>query len=112
MILDARKTSAQRRSNASKIIKNPSASSEPWLCKEHHVEGISKSGKLISFYRNPCYKKNLLLKKKVVNISASYQITERFSLYGKVENVLDKDYVVITDYGTDPITAYLGVKFK
>ncbi|PKG37269.1 TonB-dependent receptor domain-containing protein [Psychromonas sp. Urea-02u-13] len=48
----------------------------------------------------------------LVNISAKYQITSRFAIYGKIENVLDKDYVVITDYGTDPITAYIGVTFK
>ena len=58
MILDARETPAQRRFNAPKIIENPSASSEPRADKEHHVEGIFKSGKFISFYRNPCYKKN------------------------------------------------------
>ena len=58
MVLDARQTPAQRRFNAPKIIQNPSASSEPRADKEHHVEGIFKSGKFISFYRNPCYKKS------------------------------------------------------
>tara|TARA_R110001583_G_scaffold21088_1_gene80242 strand:+ start:6153 stop:8021 length:1869 start_codon:yes stop_codon:yes gene_type:complete len=48
----------------------------------------------------------------LVNLSANYQMTERFSIYGKIENVLDKDYVVITDYGTDPITGYVGVRFQ
>ena len=48
----------------------------------------------------------------LVNISAEYKITERFSIHGRIENVLDKNYVVITDYGTDPFTAYVGVTFK
>jgi vitamin B12 transporter len=48
----------------------------------------------------------------LVNLSANYQITDRFSIYGKIENLFDKDYVVITDYGTDPITGYVGVKFQ
>ena len=65
MILDAGETPAQRRFNAPKIIENPSASSEPRADKEHHVEGIFKSGKFISFYRNPCYKKRHFFKKMV-----------------------------------------------
>ncbi len=57
MILNARKTPAQRRYNAPKIIQNRSASSELWLGKEHHVGEILKSEEIISSYRNPCYTK-------------------------------------------------------
>ena len=48
----------------------------------------------------------------LVNISANYKITDRFSIHGKIENLLDKDYIVITDYGTDPFSAYVGISFK
>ncbi|MEL0630194.1 TonB-dependent receptor plug domain-containing protein [Psychromonas aquatilis] len=48
----------------------------------------------------------------LVNLGVSYQLTEHFSIHGRVENVLDKDYVVITDYGVDPFSAYIGVTFK
>mgnify|MGYP004306079783 CR=1 FL=1 len=92
MILDARKTPAQRRYNAPKIIQNPSASSEPWPCKEHHVEGIFKSGKFISFYRNPCYKKKALLLKKgswgsPISCPISYDSLDVFSRTGSSEYV-------------------------
>ena len=43
MILDARKTPAQRRYNESKIIENASRSSEMWADKEHNVEEIFKT---------------------------------------------------------------------
>jgi len=48
----------------------------------------------------------------LVNISASYQLTDRFSVYGRIENVFDEEYVVVTDYDTDPLSAYIGVSFK
>ena len=48
----------------------------------------------------------------VVNLAANYQVTDRFAIYGRIDNVLDKDYVVVTDYNTDPFTAYVGVSFK
>ncbi|WP_413700432.1 TonB-dependent receptor plug domain-containing protein [Psychromonas sp. KJ10-10] len=48
----------------------------------------------------------------LVNLGVNYKITDRFSVYGKIENLFDEDYVVITDYGTDPITGYVGVKFQ
>lgn len=48
----------------------------------------------------------------VVNIAATYQLHPRFAVYGRVENAFDKDYVEVTDYGTEPITAYIGVSFK
>ena len=51
MILDARKTPAQRRYNAPKIIQNRSASSELWRGKEQHVGEILESEEISSFYR-------------------------------------------------------------
>ena len=45
MILDARKTSAQRRYNESKIVENVSRSSELRADEGHHAEGIFKSEK-------------------------------------------------------------------
>ena len=48
----------------------------------------------------------------VINIAATYQIHPRFSVYGRIENALDKDYVEVTDYGTEPLTAYIGINFK
>ena len=49
MILDAQKTSAQRRFNAPKIIQNLSARSELCPVKEHHVEGILKKWIIVDF---------------------------------------------------------------
>ena len=57
MILDARKTPAQRRYNEPKIIENTSRSSEPWADKDHHVEGILKSDACPIYYRKSYCKK-------------------------------------------------------
>ncbi len=48
----------------------------------------------------------------VVNIAAAYQVHKRVSIYGRIENAFDTDYVNITGYSTEPLSAYLGVSFK
>lgn len=48
----------------------------------------------------------------VVNVGVNYQVHEHIAIYGRVENAFDKNYVDITGYSTDPLTAYLGVSFK
>ena len=60
MILGPLKARAQRCSNAPKFIKNYRVSSELWTLKEHHVEGILKSGLIVIFtdyYRKSYCKK-------------------------------------------------------
>lgn len=48
----------------------------------------------------------------VVNIAAAYQVNEHITLSGRIENAFDKDYEEVTDYATDPLTAYVGVSFQ
>ncbi|WP_028864570.1 TonB-dependent receptor domain-containing protein [Psychromonas aquimarina] len=48
----------------------------------------------------------------LVNIGANYQVHPRITVYGRIENAFDTDYVDITGYSTEPLTAYLGVRFQ
>jgi len=48
----------------------------------------------------------------VVDLRASYQLTEAIELYGRVNNLFDADYQQITGYGTPGIASYFGVKFN
>lgn len=48
----------------------------------------------------------------VVNLAGAYQINEHFAVNARIDNLFDKDYVEITDYGTDSMTAYIGITVK
>ena len=46
----------------------------------------------------------------LVNLAASYQVTEKAQIYGRVENLLDEDYQQVYTYASPGIAAYGGVK--
>lgn len=48
----------------------------------------------------------------VFDLTASYQLTENFRLYGRVENTFDKEYQEIIDYNAAGTAAYIGVRFN
>ncbi len=48
----------------------------------------------------------------ILNIAATYQVHPRIAVFGRVENVLDKEYENITGYNTEPLSAYIGVSFR
>ena len=48
----------------------------------------------------------------VVNVSASYQVTNRLELYTRVENLFDQDYEEVASFGTPIRSVYGGVKFE
>jgi vitamin B12 transporter len=45
-----------------------------------------------------------------VDLSAAYDVTEDVQLFGRVENIADKQYQEVDTYGTPGRTAYLGVR--
>ena len=48
----------------------------------------------------------------VINIAATYQIHKHIAVSARLENAFDKDYVEVSGYNTDPLSAYLGVSFQ
>lgn len=48
----------------------------------------------------------------LLNVAASYQMTEQAQLYGRVENLLDERYEEVWSYGGSGIAAYAGVKIR
>ena len=48
----------------------------------------------------------------VFDLTASYQITESFQVYGRLENSFDEDYQEIIDYNAAGAAAYIGVSFN
>lgn len=48
----------------------------------------------------------------VFDLTASYQLTENFRVYGRLENAFDEDYQEIIDYNTAGAAAYIGVSFN
>jgi vitamin B12 transporter len=46
----------------------------------------------------------------LVNLAASYKLSEQVTLFGRVQNLTDADYEEIFDYNTAPIAAYAGMK--
>jgi vitamin B12 transporter len=48
----------------------------------------------------------------VVNLAVSCDVTERFRLSGRVENLFDEDYEEVSGFGTPGIAGYLGVQLQ
>lgn len=48
----------------------------------------------------------------ITGLRASFPVTERIELYGRVDNVFDADYVTAFGYGTFGRSAYAGVRLK
>ena len=46
----------------------------------------------------------------LVNLAASWQIIENLKIYGRVENLFDKQYEEVAGYGTAGASGYLGLK--
>ena len=47
-----------------------------------------------------------------VDATLAYQITDRYQIYGRIENLLDEDYEENVDYGVPPIAGYLGLRAR
>ena len=47
----------------------------------------------------------------LVNPAFSYRISENVEMFGKVENLFNRDYEEVKGYGTPGISAYGGIKF-
>jgi vitamin B12 transporter len=45
-----------------------------------------------------------------LDLSAAYDLTSEVQLFGRVENIADKQYQEVDTYGTPGRTAYLGVR--
>ncbi len=48
----------------------------------------------------------------VVDIITDYDINSNFSIYGKVDNILDEEYQEITGYATSSRAFYMGFRYK
>lgn len=48
----------------------------------------------------------------LVNLNAEYKLTDRFSVFGRVENLFDEDYEEIFSFATPGRAAYGGVKAR
>ncbi|WP_321389349.1 TonB-dependent receptor domain-containing protein [uncultured Desulfuromusa sp.] len=46
----------------------------------------------------------------LVNLAASYQITDNCKIFSRVDNLFDKEYEEVTGYGTAELSGYAGIK--
>ena len=47
-----------------------------------------------------------------IDINARYQVTDRFELFGRIENLLDAHYQQILGYGTPGLSGSVGVRWR
>lgn len=62
--------------------------------------------------RNDGATKQLLKAYTLVNLATSYQVTDNFKLFGRIDNLFDKDYEEVAGYGTAGLSGYAGVKLS
>ena len=48
----------------------------------------------------------------LLNIGASYAITERFTIYGKITNVTDDDQQTIFGFNSPGTEGLIGIRFR
>lgn len=48
----------------------------------------------------------------LVNLAASYQVTDHMKIFGRIDNLFDKDYEEVAGYGTAGLSAYAGVRLS
>lgn len=48
----------------------------------------------------------------LVNVGGEFHVNDRFSLYGRVENLFDEDYEEVFGFNTPGTTAYLGMRMS
>jgi vitamin B12 transporter len=46
----------------------------------------------------------------IVDLAASYQLSQSFEIFGRVDNLFDKEYQEVLGYGTLGAAAYGGIK--
>ena len=47
-----------------------------------------------------------------VDVTLAYQVTDRYEIYGRIENVLDEDYEEVVDYGVPDLGGFIGVRAR
>ena len=47
-----------------------------------------------------------------VDTTLAYRISDRYEIYGRIENLLDETYEENVDYGVPPIAGYLGIRAR
>ncbi|MDO8546268.1 MAG: TonB-dependent receptor [Nitrospirales bacterium] len=52
-----------------------------------------------------------MLSYDVVNVSATYDVTKQWQVFGRIENLFDKDYEEVLFFGTPSRSVFAGVKF-
>lgn len=55
---------------------------------------------------------NVLDEYFLVNLSGRYAMNDRWSIYGRVDNVLDENYQEVFGYGSAPLSGYAGIEFR
>ncbi|MBN1958405.1 MAG: TonB-dependent receptor [Desulfuromonadales bacterium] len=48
----------------------------------------------------------------LVNLATSYQINDNLKIFGRIDNLFDKDYEEVSGYGTAGLSAYAGIKLS
>ena len=71
-----------------------------WTLGVRHVRGLEEFGGA----EQPSY--------TVVRTAAQWALSENFTLFGRVENLLDENYEEIPGFPANPIGAYIGLKWS
>ncbi len=84
------------------------------IAKLHIGADLEYVGSRTDVIFNPDYTKSDVETGKytVVNLTADYQITKAFQVYGKIVNLTDEEYQTVYGYATSPRAFYVGVRAK
>ena len=49
---------------------------------------------------------------EVVNLQASYRVAQDWSIFARVNNLFDRNYVLVSNYATPGLNAFLGLRYS
>ena len=48
----------------------------------------------------------------LTNLTATYRIDQNLSLFGRINNLFDKQYELVNDYGVSGVNALVGIRYQ
>ncbi len=104
-------TDTKNREDGSRLLKRPLHRGHLNLTL-YPLDRVQISGNLTYVGKRDDFGDAKLPSYTLVNVAASYQLTDYCKLFGRIDNLFDKEYEEVAGYGTAGLSAYAGIRLS